>query len=69
MCVFKNTEQKNFGVSIVFKAESKPKHEEKYFFGGFSSKTKIALLGVSKMVPVLFKSPILNLYFCFCSLM
>ena len=41
-CVFKNTYQKDICTSIVFKAESKPKHEEfffefffkKHFFGG-----------------------------------
>ena len=27
LCVFKNTNQKNISASIVFKAESKPKHE------------------------------------------
>ena len=42
-CVFKNTEQNNNCVFIVFKAESEPKHEEKIFFGCFSSKTKNAL--------------------------
>ena len=44
--VFKNTDQKDICASIVFKAESKPKHEENFFFfwgGGFSSKTKNAL--------------------------
>ena len=34
-CVFKNTEQNNNCVFIVFKAESKPKHEEKFCFGFF----------------------------------
>ena len=37
-CIFKNTDQKNICVSIVFKAESKLKHEENIFFlggGGF----------------------------------
>ena len=42
-CVFKNTEPNNNCVFIVFKAESKPKHEKKNFFGCFSSKTKNAL--------------------------
>ena len=41
--VFKNTDQKNICVSIVFKAESKLKHKEKMFFGGFPSKTKNTL--------------------------
>ena len=43
LCVFKNTDQKDICVSIVFKAESKPKHKENFFWGGFSSKTKNAL--------------------------
>ena len=59
LCVLKNTEQKNIRASIVSKAESKPKHEEKVFFGGFSSKTKNALFQGSKMV--LLKSQISNL--------
>ena len=66
LCVFKNTDQKNICASIVFKAESKLKHEENFFWG-FSSKTKNALFWGSKMV--LFKSQISNLYFCVCSLM
>ena len=56
--VFKNTDQKNICATIVFKAESKPKHEETSFLGGFSSKIKIALFRGSKMV--LFKSQISN---------
>ena len=39
---FKNTEQNNNCVFIVFKGES-DQHEEKIFFGCFSSKTKNAL--------------------------
>ena len=65
-CVFKNTYRKNICGSFVFKAESKPKHEEKHFLG-FFSKTKNVLFQGSKMV--LFKSQISNLYFCVCSLM
>ena len=43
-CVFKNPEQNNNCVFIVFKAEeSEPKHEEKNFFFCFSLKTKNAL--------------------------
>ena len=34
--VFKHAEQNNNCVFIVFKAESEPKHEEKFFFGCFS---------------------------------
>ena len=61
LCVFKNTDQKNICVSIVFKAESKPKQEEQNFVGGFPSKTKNALFCWSKMV--LFVSQVSNLYF------
>ena len=43
VCVFKNTEQNNNCVFIVYKAESEPKHEEKILFGYFFSKTKNAL--------------------------
>ena len=32
-CVFKNTEQNNNCVFIVFKAESEPKHKENFGFG------------------------------------
>ena len=42
-CVFKNTKQNNNCVFIVFKAESEPKHEEKFFCVCFSLKTKNAL--------------------------
>ena len=37
----KNTDQKNICAYIVFKAESKLKHWEKYFFGGFLEKPKM----------------------------
>ena len=42
-CVFENTEENNNCVFIVFKAESEPKQEEKFFWGYCSSKTKNAL--------------------------
>ena len=58
-CIFKNTDKKDICASIVFKAESKLKHEEKTLFGGFSSKTK----------NVLFKTQISNLFFYICSLL
>ena len=47
-CVFKNTDQKDICVSIVFTAESKPKHKtrRKTFFGGFLQKPKHAFSGV-----------------------
>ena len=41
--VFKNTEQNNNSVFIVFKAESEPKPRNKICFGCFSLKTKNAL--------------------------
>ena len=42
----KNTNQKNICASIVFKAESKPKHEEKFFWGGvFFKNQKCTFLG------------------------
>ena len=40
---FQKYRTNNNCVFIVFKAESEPKHEEKFFFGCFSSKTKNAL--------------------------
>ena len=49
LCVFKNTDKKNICASIVFKVESKPKHEENNFLVGFSSKTKNTLFRGSKM--------------------
>ena len=50
-----------------FKAESQPKHT-KNLLGGFNFKTKNSLFWGSKIVQVLFKSQISNLYFCVCSL-
>ena len=46
MCVFKNTNKKNIFASIVFKAESKPKHEEKNCGGVLFKITKQAFWGV-----------------------
>ena len=40
--------QKDICLSIVFKAESKPKHEEKLLLGGFSSKTEKPFFGGPK---------------------
>ena len=46
-CIFKNTDQEDICVSIVFKAESKQKQEEQFFWGGFFIKNqKQAFLGV-----------------------
>ena len=39
LCVFKNTDQKDIC------AESKPKHEEKFFWGGFLQNKKYYYLG------------------------
>ena len=44
-CVFKNTEQNNNCVFIVFKAESRPKHEENIFLGVFLQKPKTRFFG------------------------
>ena len=46
LCVFKNTDQKDFSESIVFKAESKPKHEEKFFWEGFLQNQKHTFSGL-----------------------
>ena len=43
---FKNTNQKNICASIVFKAESKPKHEEKFFLVVFFKNKKRTFSGV-----------------------
>ena len=44
--IFKNSDQKNICASIVFKAESKPKHEEHFFEGVFFKNQKRNFLGV-----------------------
>ena len=45
--VFKNTEQNNICVFIVFKAGSEPKHEDKLiFFGFFFKNQKLTFSGV-----------------------
>ena len=44
-CVFKNIEPNNNCVFIVFKAESKPKHEKKKFLGLFLQKPKTRFFG------------------------
>ena len=50
-CVFKNTEQNKNCVFIVIKAESEPKHEEKFFFGVFLQKPKMRFFeGKNKIV-------------------
>ena len=40
LLIFINTNQKNICVSIVFKAESKPKQKEEKNLGGFLQKPK-----------------------------
>ena len=47
-CVFKNTDQKDICASIVFKAESKAKHEETFFGGVFHQKPKMRFFGSPK---------------------
>ena len=47
-CVFKNTDQKDICVSIVFTAESKPKHKEKKIVGVFLQKPKMHFFGGPK---------------------
>ena len=43
--VFKNTEQNNNCVFIVYKAESEPKHEDNFFSGVFFKNQKCDFLG------------------------
>ena len=66
-CVFSKilTEsQKGICASIVFKAESKPKHEEKKFWGVFLAKNqKRAFLGVQK--DIFFNSNLEFVFLCF----
>ena len=57
----KNTDQKNICVSIVFKGESKPKHEGHFFGVFFSLKNQKRAFQGSKIV--VFKIQILNLFF------
>ena len=55
-CVFKNTDQKNICIVhlLILKLNQSQNTKNKFFWGGFSSKTKNALFRGSKMV--LFKS-------------
>ena len=48
VCVFKNTNQKNICVFIVYKAESKPKLEEQISWGVFFKNQKRTFSGVQK---------------------
>ena len=47
-CAFSKYRQKNICASIVFKAESRPKHEDNYFWGGFLQKPKMHFFGGPK---------------------
>ena len=50
-CVFKNTEQNDNCVFIVFNAESEPKHKEHIFLGVFLQKAKTSCVeGKNKIV-------------------
>ena len=44
-CIFKNSEQNNNCVFIVFETESEPKHEEKIFVCVFLLKPKTCFFG------------------------
>ena len=46
-----------------FKAESKPKHKEKQFFGGFLQKPKMHFLGGPKWYFLKVKFVVLRLFF------
>ena len=45
LSVFKNTKQNNNCIFIVFKAESEPKHEDKFFLAVFLQKPKTCFFG------------------------
>ena len=47
-CVFKNTDQKDICVSIVLKAESKPKYKETFLLWVFHQKPKTRFFGGPK---------------------
>ena len=47
-CVLKNTDKKDICASIVFKSESKPKHEEEKIWGVFLQKPKTRFFGGPK---------------------
>ena len=64
--VFKNTDKKNICVSIIIKAESKPKPKEIFCLEVFFKNQKPTFFGVQNGT---FYCQISNLYFCVCSLM
>ena len=45
LSVFRNTEQNNNCIFIVFKAESEPKHKDKFFLAVFLQKPKTCFFG------------------------
>ena len=61
-CVFKNTEQNNNCVFIVFKAESEPKHKEKFFLGVFLQKPKTRFFGGENKIVLKLKGDGLSLH-------
>ena len=65
LCVFKNTDQKKICASIVFKTESKLKHEEKFLFVSFLQKPKTHFFGGPKwsFLKVKFQIVLLHLLF------
>ena len=49
LCVFKNTDQNNICTSIVFKAKTKEKYEEIFFYGLYFKTQKSFCLGVNQI--------------------
>ena len=50
LCIFKNTDQNNICVSIVFKAKTKEKYEEIFFYGFYFKTQKCSFLGVNQFL-------------------
>ena len=50
LCVFKNTDQNNICVSIVFKAKTKEKYEEIFFYGFYFKTQKYSFLWVNQFL-------------------
>ena len=66
-CVFKNTEQNNICLIIVFKAESEPKHEENIFVCVFLQKPKTRFFGGKKKIVLKLKFHIcISAFVLFC---
>ena len=67
LCVFKNTEQNNICVFIVFKAESEPKHEEIFYLGVFLQKPKTPFFGGKNKIVLKLKFQIcISVFVLFC---